>query len=928
MKRGREKTESSITLFAGMETRTPAYGRRRDPSGDLSTQSDASEQPVKAPASVISSTINRLKKNVEQSRISYIKRRMEANNKKLHAYTGELFELGKRCDTQKAGAKNCLMTQIEKAKCSVFGLEQSSLEKDEELIQEEGSIMFSACNGGNLGKQNDVNLVKLPAVQQYPPYTTWIFLDRNQKMPEDQSVVGRRRIYYDQNGSEALICSDSEEETAEEEDEKHEFSKGEDYILWHTIEELGGDEPILKALANCMDAEVSEIQARYETLKKDGFVKENALRSGLCVEVQKSGGSLVAKETMGRTELEKQGKEENAVTEDKDLNAAMDSFDNLFCRRCLVFDCRLHGCSQKVIQSSDKQLPCVIVDGSTAPCGLDCYMMDIHGGDKEKYKVLETAANEVWSYLLERKVSSMPSSITVDKKDDERTRVPDVKVESHDDVQRVETSKKGRKPKKSPKRRAEEVLVNIRKKQNKVVAGDLDPGAHGTEKQSKSRDGPRVPGKKADTTSQRFLKKHDFNVRETKDNDKKSSDAEMSSKCEGQNDKNLMDSGNVSNAGTQLLMGIDSKWSKLEKGLYEKGLEIFGRNSCLIARNMLKGMKTCREVAECIMQQDLATKCRSGDCHNLYLHGNGKNAEHDATMDLDSRSRTRLWRKRGRVRRLKYTWKSAGHPAIRKRIVDSKDQPCKQYTPCSCKFSCGKTCDCLHNGTCCEKYCGCSKSCKNRFRGCHCAKSQCRSRQCPCFAAGRECDPDVCRNCWVGCGDGTLGGPPQRGDNYECQNMKLLLRQQQRVLLGRSDVAGWGAFLKNSVSRHDYLGEYTGELISHREADKRGKIYDRENSSFLFNLNDQFVLDAYRKGDKLKFANHSPNPNCYAKVIMVAGDHRVGIFAKDRISAGEELFYDYRYEADRAPVWARKPEGPTNKREDQSATSGRAQKVA
>ena len=44
---------------------------------------------------------------------------------------------------------------------------------------------------------------------------------------------------------------------------------------------------------------------------------------------------------------------------------------------------------------------------------------------------------------------------------------------------------------------------------------------------------------------------------------------------------------------------------------------------------------------------------------------------------------------------------------------------------------------------------------------------------------------------------------------------------------------------QNPVNKNDYLGEYTGELISHREADKRGKIYDRANSSFLFDLNDQ-----------------------------------------------------------------------------------------
>lgn len=44
------------------------------------------------------------------------------------------------------------------------------------------------------------------------------------------------------------------------------------------------------------------------------------------------------------------------------------------------------------------------------------------------------------------------------------------------------------------------------------------------------------------------------------------------------------------------------------------------------------------------------------------------------------------------------------------------------------------------------------------------------------------------------------------------------------------------------MNKNDYLGEYTGELISHKEADKRGKIYDRANSSFLFDLNDQVLF--------------------------------------------------------------------------------------
>jgi hypothetical protein len=109
------------------------------------------------------------------------------------------------------------------------------------------------------------------------------------------------------------------------------------------------------------------------------------------------------------------------------------------------------------------------------------------------------------------------------------------------------------------------------------------------------------------------------------------------------------------------------------------------------------------------------------------------------------------------------------------------------------------------------------------------------------------------------------------------------------------NIIGWGAFSRHNIGKNQLVCEYVGEQITQTEADRRGKIYDKYNRSYLFNLNNEYCIDAARKGNKIKFANHSQNPNCFSRVINVNGDHRIAIYSKRRIIAGEELLFDYQH---------------------------------
>ncbi|PKA55821.1 Histone-lysine N-methyltransferase EZ3 [Apostasia shenzhenica] len=681
------------------------------------TDSSSSRLKEKESAAGLSWKLSQLKKQIQSSRLISINEKLIANRKNLEVYTSHLFELSMEKDQaqDQAVAENLLSVRFVSPLCQVGSWEP---DKETPNIQEEVAASASIVFWSNYGGKSAVCLNKLPFVEKIPPYTTWIFLNRNQRMAEDQSVLGRRQIYYDPHGNETLICSDSEGEFVEAEDEKHDFTEGEDQMLWKVVQEHGLNQDVMHILCQSIDATPDEIEERCEILLEKYQEIDN--------KKPESPSGLESKSLL-----------------DKTLNAALDSFDNLFCRRCLMFDCRLHGCSQTLAFPSEKQPYGNDLEENKNPCSEECYL---------RVREHVRASHIIPSFSsIQPKDSNQADNIEVafplesedsnPDEDDIANLATSEGLCSHVDKLTIVTSETVENNRSSTLDSSFEIEAGVGDLQSESV--DVGPADKKQKKQSTSDVSP--PSKEIVMLDSSICSIPDSKCQilaPSLDSTKHPSKTDHHGKNRKDKGKKLTEFFPVRSLLSSTREPAKG-WSIMEKDLYLKGVEIFGKNSCLIARNLLSGMKTCVEVSKYMFNGGASLQSRpllSNSC----LENSGR-----CDNEQDVPLRTRVWRKRGRAKKLKYTWKSAGHPSIRKRIGDGKQQPCKQYTPCGCQQICGKQCTCMENGTCCEKYCGCSKSCKNRFRGCHCAKSQCRSRQCPCFAAGRECDPDVCRNCWL-----------------------------------------------------------------------------------------------------------------------------------------------------------------------------------
>ncbi|KAG6265118.1 hypothetical protein E4U48_006071 [Claviceps purpurea] len=108
---------------------------------------------------------------------------------------------------------------------------------------------------------------------------------------------------------------------------------------------------------------------------------------------------------------------------------------------------------------------------------------------------------------------------------------------------------------------------------------------------------------------------------------------------------------------------------------------------------------------------------------------------------------------------------------------------------------------------------------------------------------------------------------------------------------------GYGVRSNRCFQPNQIIMEYTGEIITEVECERRMRQeYKNNECYYLMSFDQHMIIDA-TTGSIARFVNHSCKPNCRMIKWIVSGQPRMALFAGDRpIMTGDELTYDYNFD--------------------------------
>lgn len=143
-----------------------------------------------------------------------------------------------------------------------------------------------------------------------------------------------------------------------------------------------------------------------------------------------------------------------------------------------------------------------------------------------------------------------------------------------------------------------------------------------------------------------------------------------------------------------------------------------------------------------------------------------------------------------------------------------------------------------------------------------------------------------------------------------CSNRVVQLGRKVPLCIFRtSNERGWGVRAMRKIHPGEFVCEYVGEVISFEEAERRGRGYDAEGRTYLFDLDFNtkdfpYTVDAATYGNVSHFINHSCNPNLGVWAVWVncldPNLPRLALFATREIQRDEEITFDYMSNSDQS----------------------------
>ncbi|HZF97793.1 MAG TPA: SET domain-containing protein-lysine N-methyltransferase [Pseudoxanthomonas sp.] len=119
----------------------------------------------------------------------------------------------------------------------------------------------------------------------------------------------------------------------------------------------------------------------------------------------------------------------------------------------------------------------------------------------------------------------------------------------------------------------------------------------------------------------------------------------------------------------------------------------------------------------------------------------------------------------------------------------------------------------------------------------------------------------------------------------------------RKIVTRKSAIHGNGMFAVKPLKKGERLIEYKAKLRTHAQVDRDATGGADSGHTFLFTLNDKYVLDGNYGGNDARWMNHSCDPNCEAVLEEYEGKDRrkdrIFIEAIRDIEPGEELAYNY-----------------------------------